>query len=94
MTDGFNPIGMMLGEWNSYQCFKGAALTSLYFPGLEIFSGGGITKSSQVIQAIMFGARAVELCPYYGTRFKSGDSMYLTPSIETLQQKMASRRVI
>lgn len=61
MTDGLNPIGMMLGEWNSYQCFKGAALTSLHFPGLEIFSGGGITKSSQVIQAIMFGARAVEI---------------------------------
>jgi dihydropyrimidine dehydrogenase (NAD+) subunit PreA len=61
MTDGLNPIGMMTGEWNSIQCLKGAALTSLYFPGLEIFSGGGITKSNQVIQAIMFGAGAVEI---------------------------------
>lgn len=61
MTDGWNPIGMMLGEWNSYQCFRGAALTSLHFPSLEIFSGGGITKSSQVIQAIMLGARVVEV---------------------------------
>ncbi len=60
MTDGLNPIGVMLGELNSYQCLKGAALSSLHFPKLDIFAGGGITKPEQVIQSIMFGARAVE----------------------------------
>jgi len=71
-TDGWNPIGMMLGEWNSYQCFKGAALASLHFPGLDIFSGGGITRSKEVVQAIMFGARAVEVMSgimFYGNSF-------------------------
>ena len=59
-TDGWNPIGMMSGEWNSCHSFKGAALASMHFPGLEIFSGGGITRPEHVIQNIMFGARAVE----------------------------------
>lgn len=60
VTDGWNPIGTMGGEWNSPHVFNGAALTSLNFPDLEIFAGGGITKPEHVIQSIMFGARAVE----------------------------------
>jgi dihydropyrimidine dehydrogenase (NAD+) subunit PreA len=84
MTDGWNPIGMMLGEWNSYQCFKGAALTSLHFPQLEIFSGGGITKSSQIIQAIMFGAGAVEVMS--GIMFH-GNS-FIRKSLAFLQEYM------
>lgn len=59
-TDGWNPVGTMGGEWNVYHSFKGAVLTSMHFPELEIFSGGGITQREQVIQNIMFGARAVE----------------------------------
>lgn len=59
-TNGLNPIGVMLGELNNYHCLRGAALSSLHFPGLDVFAGGGITKAEQVIQSIMFGARAVE----------------------------------
>jgi dihydropyrimidine dehydrogenase (NAD+) subunit PreA len=60
VTDGWNPIGDMGGEWNSPHIFKGAALTSLNFPDLEIFVGGGVTKPEHIIQSIMLGARAVE----------------------------------
>ncbi len=38
----------------------GAALTSLYFPNLEIFGGGGITTPENAVEVMMLGARAVE----------------------------------
>jgi len=85
MTDGWNPIGMMLGEWNSYQCFKGAALTSLHFPQLDIFSGGGITRSDQIVQAVMFGAGAVEVMSgimFHGNSFIKKSLAFLREYME------------
>lgn len=60
VTEGWNPIATMGGEWNVHHIFMGAALASQNFPDLEIFAGGGITRPEQLIQSIMFGARAAE----------------------------------
>jgi dihydroorotate dehydrogenase/NAD-dependent dihydropyrimidine dehydrogenase PreA subunit len=87
VTDGWNLIGLMSGEWNSYQSLKGAALTSMYFPELEIFAGGGITKPEQVIQNIMFGARAVETLS--GIFFR-GNS-FIRQSLNFLKNYMATQ---
>ena len=59
-TEDFNPIALLSGESNTHNMYKGAALSSMFFPKLEVFSGGGITRRENVIEAIMLGARVVE----------------------------------
>jgi dihydroorotate dehydrogenase/Pyruvate/2-oxoacid:ferredoxin oxidoreductase delta subunit len=84
-TDGINPTGFTGGAWNINSVHTGIALASLYFPNLEIFGGGAITKPENVVEVIMLGARAVETLS--GIIF--GGKSFIGKTVQFLKQYMS-----
>jgi len=58
--DGMNPLGMMLGPWTRWLCYKTVAFYKMTFPDMDVMASLGITVPEHIVETMMLGARATK----------------------------------
>lgn len=57
-----NPFVSATGSWLRRECYRNVASIAKYAPGLHIAASGGIDNPHQCVEAMMLGARQIQLC--------------------------------